>query len=100
MLDNLPVLIEGESGTGKEVIGRFLHEHSIRSHGPFLKFNCAATSAGLLEGEIFGYERSSGSRAVGLASGGTLFLDEIHEMDLPLQQKLAGTLRVGPIPAD
>jgi DNA-binding NtrC family response regulator len=95
MLDNLPVLIEGESGTGKEVIGRFLHEHSVRSHGPFLKFNCAAASAGLLEGEMFGYEKNSGGRAVGLASGGTLFLDEIHDLDLPLQQKLSGTLGSG-----
>ncbi len=45
MQDDLPVLIEGESGTGKEVIGRFLHENSVRGDGPFLKFNCAAASA-------------------------------------------------------
>ncbi len=95
MRDDLPVLIEGESGTGKEVIGRFLHEHSVRGDGPFLKFNCAAASARLLEGEMLGYQKSTGGRAVGLASGGTLFLDEIHDMDLLLQQKLTGIVRSG-----
>jgi DNA-binding NtrC family response regulator len=95
MHDDLPVLIEGESGTGKEVVARFLHQHSVRSGGAFLKLNCAAGSARLLEEEMFGYEKSPGSRAVGLASAGTLFLDEIHDMDLALQQKLFEVLRSG-----
>jgi DNA-binding NtrC family response regulator len=103
MQDDLPVLIEGESGTGKELIGRFLHKHSVRGNGPFLRFNCAAVSARLLEGEIFGYEKSAsfnlqetpGAGSTGLASDGTLFLDEIHDMELSLQGRLARTLRLG-----
>src|ERR1700739_4790972 len=80
--DDLPVLIEGESGTGKEVVGRFLHKNSNRGEGPFLKLNCAAAAASLLEGEIYGYEKCAvastqrpGSGSIGLASDGTLFLD-------------------------
>jgi DNA-binding NtrC family response regulator len=102
MHDDLPFLIEGESGTGKEVIGRFLHENSARRDGPFLKFNCAAASVNLLEGEMFGYEAGSvvnvlesTGGSIGLASGGTLFLDEIDDMDLSLQKKLTRTLRSG-----
>lgn len=100
--DNLPVLIEGESGTGKEVVGRFLHDHSVQRRGPFVKVNCGAVSAMLLEGEMFGYERVASSDvheirdgSIGLASGGTLFLDEIGDMDLSLQQKLAKTFETG-----
>lgn len=94
MQDDLPVLIEGESGTGKEVIGRFLHKYSVRGDGPFLKFNCAATSAHLPDGKMFGYVATGGG-SIGLASGGTLFLDEIHDMELSLQQKLTRTLKSG-----
>lgn len=100
--DDLPVLIEGESGTGKEIVGRFLHENSVRRGGPFLKFNCAAASASLKEGEIFGYETGAAFNlgkttggSIGLASGGTLFLDEIDDMDLSLQEKLMQTLNSG-----
>ena len=102
MQDDLPVLIEGESGTGKEVIGRFLHKHSVRGDGPFVKFNCAAVSARLLEREMFGYEKSGRQYAgdavagsIGVAWGGTLFLDEIQDMDLSMQEKLTRTLRSG-----
>lgn len=100
--DDLPVLIEGESGTGKEVIGRFLHDQSMRRHGPFVKVNCGAVPARLLEAEMFGYENGVSSTieetrngSIGLAAGGTLFLDEIGEMDLRLQQKLLKTLETG-----
>lgn len=100
--DDLPVLIEGESGTGKEVIARFLHDHSARREGPFVKVNCGAIPVRLLEGEMFGYERSSAgdvretkNGSIGIAAGGTLFLDEISEMDLQLQQKLLRTLETG-----
>jgi two-component system, NtrC family, response regulator AtoC len=100
--DNLPVLIEGESGTGKEVLGRFLHVHSDRSGGPFLKVNCAAMPANLMEGEMFGYEgdaatgeREGKSGSIGLASDGTLFLDELGDLDLGLQQKLTHAIRSG-----
>ncbi len=98
--DGLPVLVEGESGTGKQIIGQFLHENSDRRDGPFLKFNCAAMPASLLEAEMFGsgtgaavsVAKAKGG-SVGLASGGTLFLDEIDDMDMSLQRKLARTLK-------
>jgi DNA-binding NtrC family response regulator len=104
MLDDLPVLIEGESGTGKEVIGRFLHSHSSRKRGPFLKLNCAASPAGLIEDEIYGLNGGTapGSRGgpqtivpVGLGSGGTLFFDEMGEMDLSLRRRIAETIECG-----
>ena len=97
--DDLPVLIEGESGTGKEMLGRFLHSHSPRGEGPFLRVNCTAMPAHLVEGEMFGYEKGAAVDArnvksgfITLASGGTLFLDEIGDLDLKLQQKLAHAL--------
>lgn len=100
--DDLPVLIEGESGTGKELIGRFLHNLSARREGPFVKVNCGALPARLLEGEMFGYERGTSGTicetkngSIGIAVGGTLFLDEIRDMDWTLQQKLVTTLETG-----
>jgi DNA-binding NtrC family response regulator len=100
--DDLPVLIEGESGTGKELVGRFLHSHSARSQGPFLKVNCTAVPAGLVEGQIYGYEKDAAAdeRAtkngfIARATGGTLFLDEMGDLDVRLQQKLAHTLKSG-----
>ena len=100
--DALPVLIEGESGTGKEVIGRFLHDHSQHREGPFVKVNCGAVPARLLEAEMFGYEQGSSGTiqetkngSIGVAGGGTLFLDEIREMDSMLQLKLLRTLQTG-----
>ena len=100
--DNLPVLIEGESGTGKEVIGRYLHENGLRGGGPFLKLNCGAASASLLERKIFGLETATAmkepenkSGSIGVAAGGTLFLDEVDGMDCSLQQNLAHTLKSG-----
>ena len=56
---DLPILIQGESGTGKEVIGRFLHSRSNRGDAPFVKLNCAAIPANLLESELFGFEKGS-----------------------------------------
>jgi DNA-binding NtrC family response regulator len=100
--DDLPVLIEGESGTGKELVGRFLHSYSARSEGPFLKVNCTAVPAHLVEGELFGYEKGASadgrnmkSGFIALASGGTLFLDEVCDLDLKLQQKLTHTFISG-----
>jgi len=102
LLDDLPVLIEGENGTGKELIGRFLHHHSSRRKGPFLKLNCAALPARLLEYEIYGHEKDTKTNSgdlksvpIGLGSGGTLFFDEVGDMDLMLQRKLAGTVNSG-----
>jgi two-component system response regulator FlrC len=89
------ILIQGESGTGKEVLARYIHGRSPRAHRPFVAVNCAALPGGLLESELFGYERGAFTGAVARRPGkfeqahsGTLLLDEISEMDLALQSKL------------
>ena len=94
------VLIEGESGTGKELVARSIYINSRRKNGPFAVVDCSSLPAGLLESELFGYEKGAftgaGSRKMGrieLANKGTLFLDEIGEMSLELQSKLLRVLQ-------
>ena len=89
------VLITGESGTGKELLARFIHSKSPRVLKNFVAINCAAVPEGLLESELFGYERGAftgaTSQKIGkfeISSGSTLLLDEISEMPLPLQAKI------------
>jgi len=99
---NVPVLLNGNGGTGKEVLARWIHAHSPWSNGQFVKVNCAAIPAALLESELFGYEKgaftgaySSKPGRVELAQHGTLFLDEIADLTLGLQSKLLQFLQDG-----
>jgi two-component system response regulator AtoC len=99
---DIPLLILGESGTGKEILALYTHMMSARSQHIFLKVNCAAVPADLLESELFGYEQGAFTGAVKMkpgkfeiCSGGTIFLDEIGEMPAILQAKLLQVLQDG-----
>jgi two-component system response regulator AtoC len=99
---DIPLLILGESGTGKEILALYTHKMSARSQNIFLKVNCAAVPADLLESELFGYEQGAFTGAVKtkpgkfeICTGGTIFLDEIGEMPAILQAKLLQVLQDG-----
>jgi two-component system, NtrC family, response regulator AtoC len=99
---DIPVLILGESGTGKEVAAMLIHKMSARSQRCFLKVNCAAMPADLLESELFGYDQGAFTGAVKSKPGkfeicnhGTILLDEIGEMPPALQAKLLQVLQDG-----
>lgn len=99
---NTTVLVLGESGTGKELIANLIHYNSGREDGPFIKINCGAIPATLLESELFGHEKGAFTDARSQrqgrfeeANGGTLFLDEIGEMSLQAQVGLLRVLQDG-----
>ncbi len=97
---NATVLIRGESGTGKELVANAIHYASPRSKNPFVKVNCAALPANLIESELFGHEKGSFTGAIRqkigkfeLANKGTIFLDEIGSIGVEVQVKLLRVLQ-------
>ncbi|HLV01959.1 MAG TPA: sigma-54 dependent transcriptional regulator, partial [Acidobacteriota bacterium] len=99
---SVPVLITGESGTGKDVVARYIHQQSGLRDQPFVKVNCAAMPAELVESELFGYTKGAFTGAYidrpgkfEFANGGTIFLDEIGEFTSSVQAKLLQVLQDG-----
>jgi len=97
-----PVLILGETGTGKEVIARAIHNRSPRHANPFIRVNCGAIPAELIDSQLFGHEKGSFTGAGAMrqgwferADGGTLFLDEIGELPLQAQVRFLRVLQDG-----
>jgi two-component system response regulator AtoC len=93
--ENTSVLLQGESGTGKEVIARLIHNSSRRAGGSFVPINCGAIPEGLIQSELFGYEKGAFTGAekrtpgkLEIADGGTLFLDEVNELPQKAQVAL------------
>ncbi|MBL8028014.1 MAG: sigma-54-dependent Fis family transcriptional regulator [Fibrobacteres bacterium] len=89
------VLIEGETGVGKEVFAHYIHRHSSRKNGPFIKVDCSTIPGTLIESQLFGHEKGAFTgavaRSIGMferADGGTLFLDEVSNLPLDVQAKL------------
>jgi DNA-binding NtrC family response regulator len=99
-----PILFLGESGTGKELMARGIHDASPRRDGPFVVFDCGASTETLIESDLFGHVRGAFTGAAGdrvgafaAAHGGTLFLDEIGDLPVALQPKLLRMLEAGEV---
>ena len=99
---DVTVFIQGPTGTGKELVAKEIQVRSNLKDGPYIKVNCAALPAGLMESEIFGHVKGAFTGAIKerkgmfeLADGGTILLDEISEMELGLQAKLLRVLQTG-----
>jgi len=99
---DITVLIKGESGTGKGLLAQAIHLNSLRKDKPFVKVNCAAIPKGLLESELFGFEKGAFTGAYikkpgkfELANEGTILLNDIGEMDVSIQAKLLQVLQDG-----
>jgi hydrogenase-4 transcriptional activator len=99
---DMPVLILGETGAGKEVVARAIHQQSPRNNAPFIRVNCGAIPAELIDSELFGHERGSFTGATETrkgwferADGGTLFLDEVGELPHAAQVRLLRVLQDG-----
>ncbi|TVQ59704.1 MAG: sigma-54-dependent Fis family transcriptional regulator [Phycisphaerales bacterium] len=99
---DVPALILGETGSGKEVVARAIHERSARHDGPFLRVNCGAMPADLIDSQLFGHERGAFTGATEQRQGwferadtGTLFLDEIGELPLAAQVRLLRVIQEG-----
>ncbi|RLC31795.1 MAG: sigma-54-dependent Fis family transcriptional regulator [Deltaproteobacteria bacterium] len=97
---NATVLIRGESGTGKELVANSIHYNSLRAKKPFVKINCAALPANLIESELFGHEKGAFTGAIRQKTGkfeqadkGTIFLDEIGSIGLDVQVNLLRVLQ-------
>jgi two-component system, NtrC family, response regulator AtoC len=108
-----PVLITGEPGTGKKLVGRTVHEQSLRAHGPFVTVACAAAAPESIERELFGEERDESGRrhrgALEAANRGTLLLDEVAAIPAEGQSRLIALFETGhfarlgsvqPVPVD
>ena len=99
---DISVLVTGESGTGKEMVAKSLHQNSKRSHEELVTVNCGASSAGIIESELFGHKKGAYTDArddrkgyFETANKGTIFLDEIGETPLETQVKLLRVLESG-----
>ena len=99
-----PILFLGESGTGKELMARGVHDASPRKDGPFVVFDCGASTETLIESDLFGHLKgaftgaaSDRQGAFAAAHGGTLFLDEIGDLPVSLQPKLLRMLEAGEV---
>ncbi|MGA2317742.1 MAG: sigma-54 dependent transcriptional regulator [Thermodesulfobacteriota bacterium] len=99
---DITVLIKGESGTGKELLAKAIHLNSQRKDKPFVKVDCAAIPKGILQSELFGFEKDALTGAYfqklgkfELLDGGTILLNDIGEMDISIQAKLLQVLQDG-----